>query len=219
VRRAGAVARRPPRLPFTRKGSRGTRAKRSGRSCGTPARARPTRGGRRRRTVPTRSTWSSSPRRDGSPTFFPSATAGWRSRPSRSTAARPSPWPPTSPGRRHPASAYAWGKPGRLYKGRLLEEGRAADMRAMLLRGGYLGGKSLGDNGEAYEEKALLVEWHLRAPLQGRVLLSHRLRTNLRWLGDDSEFSTRWRGRRASRWKGTSPTSTTRGRPLSLSTR
>jgi len=90
---------------------------------------------------------------------------------------------------------YAWGKPGRLYKGRLLDEGRAEDMKANLLRGGYLGGKSLGDDGEEYEEKALLVEWHLRVPLRGRVLLSHRLRTDLRWLGDDSEFSTRWRYR------------------------
>ena len=90
---------------------------------------------------------------------------------------------------------YAWGKPGRLYKGRLLDEGRAEDMKAMLLRGGYLGGKSLDDDGGEYEEKALLVEWHLRVPLKGRVLLSHRVRTDLRWLGDDSEFSTRWRYR------------------------
>jgi hypothetical protein len=90
---------------------------------------------------------------------------------------------------------YAWGKPGRLYKGRLLDEGRAEDMKARLLRGGYLGGKSLGDDGQEYEEKALLVEWHLRAPLKGRVLLSHRLRSDLRWLGDDSDFSTRWRYR------------------------
>jgi hypothetical protein len=90
---------------------------------------------------------------------------------------------------------YAWGKPGRLYRGRLLEEGRAEDMKAMLLRGGYLGGKSLSDDGEAYEEKALLAEWHLRVPLKGRVLLSHRLRTDLRWLGEDQDFSTRWRYR------------------------
>ncbi len=43
---------------------------------------------------------------------------------------------------------YAWGKPGRLYNGRLLDEGRAEDMKAMLLRGGYLGGKRLGDDSE-----------------------------------------------------------------------
>lgn len=90
---------------------------------------------------------------------------------------------------------YAWGKPGRLYKGRLLEESRAAEIKAMLVRFGYLGGKSLGDDGESYEEKALLAEWHLRAPLRGRVLLSHRLRGDLRWLGDDEEFSSRWRYR------------------------
>ena len=90
---------------------------------------------------------------------------------------------------------YAWGKPRRLYTGRLLDKGRAENMEAMLLRWGYLGGKSLSDDGEAYEEKALLAEWHLRVPLKGRVLVSHRLRTDLRWLGEDSEFSTRWRYR------------------------
>jgi hypothetical protein len=30
-------------------------------------------------------------------------------------------------------------------------------------------------------------------PAQGHVLVSHRLRTDLRWLGDDYEFSTRLR--------------------------
>ena len=79
---------------------------------------------------------------------------------------------------------YAWGKTGRLYRGRLLDESRAEDMKAMLLRGGYLGGKSLGDDGEAYQEKAILMEWHWRVPLKGRVLLSHRLRSDLRWLGE-----------------------------------
>jgi hypothetical protein len=90
---------------------------------------------------------------------------------------------------------YAWGKPGRLYKGRMLDEGRAEDMKATMVRAGYLGGRSLGDGGEEYEEKALLLEWHLRAPLKAQVLLSHRVRADLRWLGDDSDFSTRWRYR------------------------
>ena len=98
---------------------------------------------------------------------------------------------------------YAWGKPGLLYKGRLLDESRAQSMKAMMVRAGYLGATSLGDGGDAYQEKTIFLEWHLRVPLKGRVLLSHRVRTDLRWLGDDSDFSTRWRGHRAWRWKGT----------------
>jgi len=89
---------------------------------------------------------------------------------------------------------YAWGKPGRLYSGRLFDEGRAEGMKAMLARAGYLTGKSLADDGEAYRERAMILEWHLRVPLNGRVLLSHRLRADLRWL-DDAEFSSRWRYR------------------------
>lgn len=90
---------------------------------------------------------------------------------------------------------YAWGKTRFVYRGRLLDESRAEVMKAMLVRGGYLGGKSIGDDGEAYSEKAILVEWHVRSPFHGGFLVSHRLRTDLRWLGDDSEFSTRWRYR------------------------
>jgi len=90
---------------------------------------------------------------------------------------------------------YAWGKTRLLRWGRLLDESRAEQMKAMLVRGGYLGGRSLGDDGEAYTERTILLEWHVRHPLTGGILVSNRLRTDLRWLGDDSEFSTRWRYR------------------------
>ena len=47
-----------------------------------------------------------------------------------------------------------------------------------------------------YTEYTSFAEWHLRLPIAGGVLLSHRLRSELRWLGEgDSEFSTRWRYR------------------------
>jgi hypothetical protein len=90
---------------------------------------------------------------------------------------------------------YAWGKTGRFYSGRLFDESRAEGMKAMLVRAGYLSGESLADNGEAYQERAMTLEWHVRNPLKGRVLLSHRLRADLRWLGDDADFSSRWRYR------------------------
>jgi hypothetical protein len=90
---------------------------------------------------------------------------------------------------------YAWGKTGRLYSGRLFDQGRAEGMKAMLVRAGYLAGESLADDGEAYQERAMILEWHLRVPLKRRFLLSHRLRADLRWLDDNSEFSSRWRYR------------------------
>jgi len=92
-----------------------------------------------------------------------------------------------------PQVDYAWGTTR--YEGRLLDEGRAHNMRAFLVRGGYLGGRSLGDEGQQYTEYTLFGELHLRTPLRGGILVSNRLRTDLRWLGDDPEFSTRWRYR------------------------
>jgi Protein of unknown function (DUF2490) len=89
---------------------------------------------------------------------------------------------------------YAWGRT-RVVKTRLFDEGRAAGMKPVMLRGGYLGGKSLDDDGEAYTERTAFAEWHVRTPIKGGVLVSHRLRTDLRWLGQDPELSNRWRYR------------------------
>lgn len=93
-----------------------------------------------------------------------------------------------------PQVDYAFGKAP--FQRRLMDEGAARHMKFFLLRGGYLGGKSLNDNGEAYTEHTAFAELHLRLPLKGGILLSHRLRTDLRWLGDDNPgFSQRWRYR------------------------
>jgi hypothetical protein len=90
---------------------------------------------------------------------------------------------------------YAFGKFAGQHIIRIVDENRARQMNRFLARGGYLGGKSLGDGGEAYTEKTLFAELHLRTPFEGGFLLTHRVRSDLRWLGDDSEFSTRWRYR------------------------
>jgi hypothetical protein len=95
-------------------------------------------------------------------------------------------------------ASYAWGKVKKrlyFYRRRLLDENRAQEMKAMLLRGGYLGGRSLDDKGQTYKENTLFIELHGRIPLSYSVMVSHRLRSDLRWLGDDPEFSTRWRYR------------------------
>jgi hypothetical protein len=91
---------------------------------------------------------------------------------------------------------YGWGKKTLLYKTRFLDEGRAqGKMNTFLLRSGYLNGRSLDDSGEAYRENTMLLELHARTPVKRGVLLSNRLRADLRWLGDDSEFSYRVRYR------------------------
>jgi len=90
---------------------------------------------------------------------------------------------------------YAWGKGSRRYIARLLDESRAREMNTWMVRGGYLAGRSLDDQGQTYRENTMFLELHNRTPLIGDVLLSHRLRTDLRWLGDGPEFSYRWRYR------------------------
>jgi len=91
---------------------------------------------------------------------------------------------------------YGFGKKTLLYKTRLLDEGRAQNrMNTFLIRSGYLNGQSLDDRGETYRENTMLLEVHARTPLKRSVLLSSRLRADLRWLGDASEFSYRVRYR------------------------
>jgi hypothetical protein len=93
---------------------------------------------------------------------------------------------------------YAWGSAwaGRpLLETRLVDEERRQKMNPFMVRGGYLYGQSLDDHGQQYLEDTIFFELHGRAPLKGRVLLSNRLRTDLRWLGDDHVFSTRLRYR------------------------
>jgi hypothetical protein len=95
-----------------------------------------------------------------------------------------------------PQVDYAWGKARHPERRRLLDENRAQAMRAFMVRGGGLGGRSLGDQGEEYTERTMFGELHVRTPIRGGMLVSNRLRTDFRWLGDDDpEFSTRWRYR------------------------
>ncbi len=56
-------------------------------------------------------------------------------------------------------------------------------------------GTSLFDHGESYTEDMLFVELHERIPLNNRVLISHRLRPEVRWVGLDPKFSYRFRYR------------------------
>ena len=90
---------------------------------------------------------------------------------------------------------YSWGKNKQLNITRMVDEGRAQELKTFMARGGYLSGRSLDDKGEAYSENSILAELHARIPFKGNILISHRLRTDFRWLGEDHESSARIRYR------------------------
>jgi hypothetical protein len=90
---------------------------------------------------------------------------------------------------------YSWGKTKHLLNMRLFDGIKAQEIKGWMTRGGYMKGWSLGDNAEAYSEDMLFAEIHRRVPLKGKILLTSRIRTDLRWLGDNSDFSYRFRFR------------------------
>lgn len=90
---------------------------------------------------------------------------------------------------------YAWGHTKHPIYRRLVDGEREQSMKAWLARSGYMKGWSLGENSGNYSEDMFFAEIHRRIPLKGEILLSHRFRTDLRWLGDNSDFSYRFRYR------------------------
>ncbi len=90
---------------------------------------------------------------------------------------------------------FAWGKTKRIALRRLVDENRVQQMKSWLVRGGFMEGWSLGENAGTYTEDMLFAEIHKRVPLKGGVLLSNRFRTDLRWVGNDANFSYRFRYR------------------------
>jgi hypothetical protein len=90
---------------------------------------------------------------------------------------------------------YAWGKTKYAAVRRLMDENKDQQMKTWMVRGLYMKGWSLGENSGAYAEDMLFAEIHRRIPLKGGILLSQRIRTDARWLGQDSKFSYRFRYR------------------------
>ena len=89
---------------------------------------------------------------------------------------------------------FVWGHTRYLLVRRLRDENRAQTMKPWMIRGGYMKGWSLEENG-TYSEHAALAELHKRIPLKGNLLLSQRVRTDFRWLGQDNDYSYRFRYR------------------------
>ncbi|QQS51769.1 MAG: hypothetical protein IPM71_03320 [Bacteroidota bacterium] len=90
---------------------------------------------------------------------------------------------------------YAWGKTRYIFYTRRVDENRTTTMKAWLLRGGFMEGWSLGENAGNYREDMAFAEIHKRIPLLGNFLLSQRIRTDLRWVGEDAVYSYRIRYR------------------------
>ena len=90
---------------------------------------------------------------------------------------------------------YAWGKTKHTAVRRLMDENKDQQMKTWMVRGLYMKGWSLGENAGAYKEDMVFAEIHRRIPLKGGILLSQRIRTDARWLGQDSKFSYRIRYR------------------------
>jgi hypothetical protein len=90
---------------------------------------------------------------------------------------------------------YAFGTSKVIFFTRLFDENRAATIWPFMVRGGYLSGRSLDDQGANYSEDMAYAEFHARTPIKRNLMLSHRFRPELRWLGDDNELSYRIRYR------------------------
>jgi Protein of unknown function (DUF2490) len=90
---------------------------------------------------------------------------------------------------------YSFGKNKQINITRLVDEDRAQQLKTFMVRGGYLSGRSLDDKGLTYSENTLFTELHARIPVKGNILISHRLRTDFRWLGEERESSARIRYR------------------------
>lgn len=90
---------------------------------------------------------------------------------------------------------YAWGKTKLVHFTRLFNESRAQLMKAWLVRAGIMEGWSLGERTGEYSEDMLFAEIHRRIPIGDKYLISHRIRPDLRWVGQDPEFSYRIRYR------------------------
>ena len=90
---------------------------------------------------------------------------------------------------------YAWGKTKHLLFRRMMDENKVKVINAWMIRGGIMEGWSLGDNSGSYSEDMIFGEMHSRIPLKGGVLISQRMRLDLRWLGQEPEYSYRLRYR------------------------
>ena len=90
---------------------------------------------------------------------------------------------------------YGWGDGKYAIIRRLMDQEKAQIMNVWMVRAGVMKGWSIGENKGDYTEEMVFGEVHKRFPLNGNILLSHRFRAETRWLGQDNDFSYRFRYR------------------------
>lgn len=90
---------------------------------------------------------------------------------------------------------YAWGHTKHVIFRRLVDQEKEQEIKAWMVRAGFMEGKSFGGGDGNYAEELLFAEIHKRIPIKRDILLSHRFRMDSRWLGEDNDFSYRFRYR------------------------
>jgi hypothetical protein len=90
---------------------------------------------------------------------------------------------------------YTFGYSKRFFYTKLADQNRAQALKVWMIRGGYMGGWSLYDNAENYKEAMLFMEVHRRILLKRQLLFSQRLRIDNRWVGQEPDYSFRFRYR------------------------
>jgi hypothetical protein len=71
---------------------------------------------------------------------------------------------------------YAWGHTKHVIYRRLVDQEKEQIMKAWMVRGGFMEGRSLRASDGNYSEELFFAEIHKRIPIKGDVLLSHRFR-------------------------------------------
>ncbi|MDX8337899.1 DUF2490 domain-containing protein [Draconibacterium sp. IB214405] len=89
----------------------------------------------------------------------------------------------------------SFGKAKRFFFTRLVDQNQPEVLKSWLVRGGYGAGWSLYDKYESYSEDMIFTELHRRIVLKHLILFSQRIRFDNRWLGQDHEYSYRFRFR------------------------
>jgi hypothetical protein len=90
---------------------------------------------------------------------------------------------------------YAWGNTKYAILRRLMDQEREQMLKDWMVRGGVMKGWSIGKYAGDYTEDMFFSEIHRRTPIKGDVLISHRFREEARWLGENNDFSYRFRYR------------------------
>lgn len=90
---------------------------------------------------------------------------------------------------------YAWGHTKEPIFRRLVDQEKEQIIKTWMVRGGFMEGWNMHNNSSDYAEDMLFAELHRRIPLKGNVMLLHRFRVDTRWLGQDNDFSYRFRYR------------------------